>query len=150
MHFAPILSGWTDRFTVCTNGPDELTDAEREELSRHHVALFDSPIRHIDSSDGMVQQVVLEDGTTIPCTGIFFKPELVNGSKLPQALGCKMEEWGAIVVDDFGKTSVLGIYSAGDAATRRYQAIAATSMGAFVAAAINNELNIAAWGEKAK
>src|SRR5690606_22501625 len=31
MHFAPILSGWTDRFTVCTNGPDELTAAEREE-----------------------------------------------------------------------------------------------------------------------
>lgn len=148
MHFAPLISGWTDRFTVCTNGPDELTDAEREELRRNQVPLFDSPIRHIDSSDGIVQQVVLEDGTTVPCTGIFFKPELVTGSDLPRTIGCHISEWGAVVVDDFGKTNVPGIYSAGDAASRMHQAMAAASMGAFVAAVINNELNTEAWGRK--
>ncbi|WP_025691154.1 NAD(P)/FAD-dependent oxidoreductase [Paenibacillus zanthoxyli] len=148
MHFAPLISGWTDRFTVCTNGPDELTDAEREEFRRHQVPLFDSPIRHIDSSDGIVQQVVLEDGTTVPCTGIFFKPELVTGSDLPRTIGCQITKWGAVVVDDFGKTNVPGVYSAGDAASRMHQAIAAASMGAFVAAVINNELNTEAWGRK--
>ncbi|MDP4098736.1 NAD(P)/FAD-dependent oxidoreductase [Paenibacillus sp. P96] len=148
MHFAPLISGWTDRFAVCTNGPDELTDAEREELRQNQVPLFDSPIRHIDSSDGSVQQVVLEDGSTVPCTGIFFKPELVTGSDLPRKIGCHITEWGAVVVDDFGKTNVPGVYSAGDAASRMHQAIAAASMGAFVAAVINNELNTEAWGEK--
>lgn len=148
MHFAPLISGWTDRFTVCTNGPDELTDAEREELRRNQVPLFDSPIRHIDSSDGIVQQVVLEDGTTVPCTGIFFKPELVTGSDLPRTIGCHISEWGAVVVDDFGKTNVPGVYGAGDTASRMHQAIAAASMGAFVAAVINNELNAEAWGRK--
>jgi thioredoxin reductase len=146
MHFAPLLSGWTNRFTVCTNGPDELTDAEREELQRNQVPLFDSPIRHIDSSDGIVRQVVLEDGTTVPCKGIFFKPELVTGSDLPRTIGCELTEWGAVKVDDFGKTSIPGVYSAGDAASKMHQAIAAASMGAFVAAAINYELNKEAWG----
>ncbi|CQR55278.1 pyridine nucleotide-disulfide oxidoreductase, class II [Paenibacillus riograndensis SBR5] len=75
MHFAPLISGWTDRFTVCTNGPDQLTDAEREEFKGKQVPLFQSPIRHIDSSDGLVRQVVLEDGTDVSCRGIFFKPE---------------------------------------------------------------------------
>ncbi|CAM5791244.1 NAD(P)/FAD-dependent oxidoreductase [Brevibacillus borstelensis] len=145
MHFAPLISGWTNRFAICTNGPDELTDAQREELKRHQVPLFDSPIQSIDSSEGIVRQVVLEDGTTIPCRGIFFKPVLVAGSELPRTIGCRITEAGSVVVDEFGKTNVPGVYSAGDAASRLYQAIAAASMGGFVAAAINNELNMEAW-----
>lgn len=145
MHFAPLISGWTIRFTICTNGPDELTDAQREELQRNQVPMFDSPIRCIDSNDGIVRQVVLEDGTTVPCRGIFFKPDLVMGSDLPRAIGCHISEAGTVVVDDFGKTNVPGVYSAGDAASRMHQAIAAASMGAVAAAAMNNELNTEAW-----
>ncbi|TBL74669.1 NAD(P)/FAD-dependent oxidoreductase [Paenibacillus thalictri] len=145
MHFAPLISGWTKQFVICTNGPDELTDAEREELRRHQVPVFDSPIRSIDSNEGKVRQVVLEDGTQLPCTGIFFKPQLVTGSDLPQAIGCQVTEAGTVIVDEFGKTNVAGVYSAGDAATQRYQVIAAASMGAFAAMAMNNELNMEAW-----
>lgn len=146
IHFASLISGWTSRFTICSNGPAELTEAEREELRRHDVPLLESPIRSIDSNNGKVWQVVLEDGTLAPCTGIFFKPELVAGSDLPRALGCDYSEAGTIVVDEFGKTNVPGVYSAGDAASRRHQAIAAASMGAFAGGAINNELNAEAWG----
>lgn len=145
MHFAPLISGWTNRFTICTNGPDELTDDQREELQRHQVPMFDSPIRSIDSTDGIVRQVVLEDGAAIPCRGIFFKPELVMGSDLPRAIGCDITEEGTVGVDDFGKTNVPGVYSAGDSASRMHQAIAAASKGAVAAAAMNNELNMEAW-----
>jgi len=145
MHFAPLISGWTKDFTVCTNGPDELTDIEREEIRKSQVSLFESPIRQIDSVDGMVRQVALEDGTTIACRGIFFKPVLVTGSDLPRTIGCQMTETGAVVVDEFGKTNIPGIYSAGDVASPLHQAIAAASMGAFIAAVINNELNAEAW-----
>lgn len=145
MHFAPLISGWTSNFTFCTNGPDELTDAQREELQRHQVPVFDSPIRHIDAQDGIVQQVILEDGTAIPCRGIFFKPDLVTGSELPRAIGCDMTEAGIVVVDEFDKTTVPGVYSAGDVSSRFNQAIAAASMGSLAAAMINSELNTEAW-----
>ncbi|RKN66078.1 NAD(P)/FAD-dependent oxidoreductase [Paenibacillus ginsengarvi] len=145
MHFAPLISGWTSRFTICTNGPDGLTDAQREELQRHQVPLWDSPVRAIESKDGIVQRVVLEDGKAIPCRGIFFKPELVTGSELPKLLGCRMTETGMVAVDEFGKTSVAGVYSAGDAASRLHQSIAAAAMGSFAAAAMNNELNLEVW-----
>lgn len=145
MHFAPLISGWTNRFTVCTNGPAGLTDDQREELRRHQVPLFESPILNIESNEGIVRQVVLEDGTSIPCRGIFFKPELTTGSDLPQAIGCRLTEDGMVVVDDFGKTTVPGVYSAGDAASRLHQAVAAAAKGAFTAAALNNELNLEAW-----
>jgi thioredoxin reductase len=144
MHFAPLISGWTNRFTFCTNGPDELTDTEREALQRQ-VPIYESPIRHIDSIDGIVREVILEDGTTIPCRGIFFKPDLVMGSDLPRAIGCQIAETGNVVVDIFGKTNVPGVYSAGDMTSRLHQAIVAASNGAVAAAAMNNELNAEAW-----
>nr|WP_307607019.1 NAD(P)/FAD-dependent oxidoreductase [Paenibacillus sp. V4I9] len=148
LHMAKILSGWTKQFTICTDGPDEWTDEEREELKQHNVPTLDSPIRRIESSDGMVQLVVLEDGSRIPCTGIFFTPKLAAGSDLPQALGCKITEAGTVIVDAFGKTNVPGIYSAGDAATELYQAITAASLGALAGVGINNELLAAAWSSK--
>lgn len=147
MHLAPLISGWTNHITVCTNGPDELTDAEREEFQRNQVPIYESPILHIESSGGIVQEVILEDGTTIPCTGIFFKTDLVIGSDLPQTIGCEITEWGAVVVDQFGKTNIPGVYSAGDAASRMHQAIAAASNGAFAAAVITGDLNAESWGK---
>ncbi|TFE29498.1 NAD(P)/FAD-dependent oxidoreductase [Cohnella luojiensis] len=148
LHSAKMLSGWTKQFTICTNGPDEWTDEQREELKQHNVPAFDSPIQRIESNDGMVQRVVLEDGTIIPCTGIFFAPKLVAGSDLPQALGCNVTETGTVIVDNFGKTNVQGIYSAGDAATELYQAITAASMGALAGVGINGELLEEAWNSK--
>ncbi|MGP0584669.1 NAD(P)/FAD-dependent oxidoreductase [Paenibacillus timonensis] len=145
MHFIPLISGWTDRFTLCTNGPDGLTDADREDLRQHGVPLHDAKIRSIESEDGIVRQVVLEDGTAISCRGIFFRPDLVIGSNLPQSLGCQVTETGTIIVDEFGRTTVPGVFSAGDAVTMRHQAIAAASSGAMAAAALNNELNLEAW-----
>ncbi|WP_080839271.1 NAD(P)/FAD-dependent oxidoreductase [Cohnella massiliensis] len=148
MHFAKTITGWTSSRTLCTNGPDELTEEQREELKRHDVAVFDSPIRRIESVDGFVRQVVLEDGSAVPCAGIFFAPKLAAGSDLPRALGCDVTETGSVVVDGFGKTSVPGVYSAGDAATELYQAIMAASMGMLAAAGINGELLEEAWNGK--
>ncbi|MBT2762074.1 NAD(P)/FAD-dependent oxidoreductase [Paenibacillus sp. ISL-20] len=144
-HFAKVIAGWSDRYTICTNGPDELTDEQRQELEEHNIPIFSSPIHRIESNEGMVRQVVLEDGESIPCTGIFFAPKLVSGSELPAAIGCDINEAGSVVIDSFGKTSVPGVYSAGDAATEMYQAIAAASMGALAAAAINGELLNERW-----
>lgn len=148
LHMAKMLSGWTNRFTICTNGPDEWTDEEREELKQHNVPAFNSPIQRLESKDGMVEQVILADGTVIPCTGIFFAPKLAAGSDLPQALGCKITEAGTVIVDGFGKTNVPGVYSAGDAASELYQAITAASLGALAAVGINGELLAEAWNSQ--
>lgn len=145
LHMAKVISGWTERYTISTNGSDSLTDEHREELKQHHVTVFDAPIQSINSEEGMVQQVVLNDGTAIPCTGVFFQPKLFTGSELPKAIGCEITESGTVIVDASGKTSVAGVYSAGDAASEIYQAITAASLGALSAVSINNELNFENW-----
>lgn len=145
LHMAKVISGWTSRYILCSNGPDELTDEQREELKQHNVLIYDSPIERIESNEGMVERVVLEDGNLLPCNGIFFAPKLIAGSSLPQDLGCKVTEAGTVIVDAFGKTNVPGVYSAGDAATELYQAITAASMGSLAAVGINTELLMEAW-----
>lgn len=145
MHLAPLLYGWTKQFAVCTNGPDELTAAEREELRAHDIPLFAAPIHEISSNEGMVNHVKLMDGTELLCTGIFFRPELAPGTDLPHTLGCRISEQGILEVGESGQTSVPGIYAAGDAATMMHQSIAAAASGALAAAALNGELNREAW-----
>ncbi|NQX44317.1 NAD(P)/FAD-dependent oxidoreductase [Paenibacillus tritici] len=145
MHFAPLLSGWTKHITVCTNGPDELSEAERAELRAHQLPLFDAPIREISSHEGMVDHVVLTDGTAIPCKGIFFRPELVLGTELPLSLGCELSDTGVIAVDQFAESNVPGVYAAGDTASMMHQSIAAAASGALAGAAINGRLNQEAW-----
>ncbi|NRF95535.1 NAD(P)/FAD-dependent oxidoreductase [Paenibacillus frigoriresistens] len=147
LHMAKMISGWTNQLTICTHGPDELTDEQREELNQHNVPVFDSPIQTVESNEGMVQQVVLEDGTRIPCTGIFFRPKLSTGSDQPQAIGCQITEAGTVIVDNFGKTNVPGVFSAGDAASQLHQAIIAASLGSLAGVGINNELNEEAWNK---
>ncbi|WP_337099231.1 NAD(P)/FAD-dependent oxidoreductase [Paenibacillus sp. YIM B09110] len=144
-HLAKMLTGWTNQTVICSNGPDELSEEQREELNRHNVAVYSSPIGQIESNDGIVNQIRLEDGSIISCTGIFFAPKLAAGSKLPEMLGCNMTDSGTVVIDNFGKTSVAGVFSAGDAATEMYQAIAAASMGSLAAAVLNGELITEAW-----
>ncbi|MGF9695951.1 NAD(P)/FAD-dependent oxidoreductase [Paenibacillus sp. MABNR03] len=148
VHMAKVISGWTNRFTILTNGTDGLTDEQREELKLHHVPVLDSPIRSIESEEGMVRQILLEDGNNVECTGIFFAPKLVIGSDLAKNLGCEVTESGTVVVNEFAKTSLPGVFSAGDAASEMYQAITAASLGALAAVSINSELNAEAWDKR--
>jgi thioredoxin reductase len=144
-HMAKLLPGWTNQFTICSNGPDELTEEQRIELKKHNVPLFESLIQRIDSQEGIVQRIVLEDGIEVSCHGIFFAPKLVQGSDLAQTLGCQLTETGVVIVDSFGKTNVPGVYSAGDTANELHQLIIAAAAGAVAAIAINNELLLEDW-----
>ncbi|MBD3920481.1 NAD(P)/FAD-dependent oxidoreductase [Paenibacillus sp. PR3] len=144
-HLAKMIPGWSSRYAICTNGPDELTEEEREELRQHGVPVYDAPIRSIVSNDGKVERVELEDGTSVSCTGIFFAPQLTIGSELPASIGCEMKETGSVITDALGRTNVPGVYCAGDAGTEMYQAIAAASTGAMAAMSINGELLMESW-----
>lgn len=145
-HYAKTIHGWSDRISLFTNGPHELTDAQREELHVRNIPLHDGRICRIVSENGMVSRVELEDGLSVPCAGIFFAPTLVAGSDLPQALGCELTPTGSVAaIDAMGKSSVPGVFVAGDIATEMNQLIQAAAMGAMAGAGINSELLAEAW-----
>jgi thioredoxin reductase len=60
-------------------------------------------------------------------------------SPLPAQLGCELDESGAILMDEDGRTSVPGVFAAGDATTDQKKAVvlaaAAGSRAAYRASA---------------
>lgn len=77
--------------------------------------------------------------------GGYFSDRSLLPDQVPQAIGCEITEAGTVIVDNLGKTNVLGVFSAGDAATHLHQAIVAASMGSLAGVGINNELNEEEW-----
>jgi len=148
LHLAKTVSGWSSDITICTNGINDWTAEEYEELIKHQIPIIDSPIQHIYSEEGIVERIQFEDGHSLSCRGIFFAPELVAGSEVPRQLGCDATDTGMIIVDEFGKTNLPGVYSAGDLASRKYQVVAAAASGSMAGISINSELLEEAWQSK--
>lgn len=137
-HLVKVLRGWSKNLALCTNGPAELPEPVRTDLTEHGVPLYEEAIERIESEAGQVRAVWLKDGTQLPCTGIFFVPILVQATRLPEQLGCELSASGAAIVGPSGDTSVAGVYVVGDAAAGRYpQLITAAADGAGAAFAIN-------------
>jgi thioredoxin reductase len=144
-----LIKGWTPTFYVCTNGPDEIGEQVRAELAQHELPLHESPIARVESEDGQVSSVLLEDGTQLPCTGIFWVPNLVQGTSLPEKLGCRLTATGILAIDSNGCTTVPGVFAAGDNSRDGHQLIYAASAGATAAISINGNLAEEVWAGNA-
>lgn len=144
MHLTRTVSGWSRDLALFTNG-EILPDEEKEQLARRNIPLFETPIRRIESEAGETRSIMLEDGTEIERTAIFFAPRLEPGSDLPSVLGCATTDTGAMSVDEFGRSDVAGIFGAGDGASQKYQVAAAVAAGSMTATMINSELLEADW-----
>ncbi|OWR32684.1 pyridine nucleotide-disulfide oxidoreductase [Saccharibacillus sp. O23] len=144
MHLTRTVSGWTNDLALFTNG-EALTDDDKEQLARRSIPVFETAIRRIESEEGETRSIVLEDGTEIERTAIFFAPKLEPGSDLPTVLGCDTADSGAMIVDEFGRSNTAGVFGAGDGASQKYQVAAAVAAGSMTAAMLNSELLEADW-----
>ncbi|HZA76481.1 MAG TPA: NAD(P)/FAD-dependent oxidoreductase [Acidimicrobiales bacterium] len=139
------LTGWSPDVALCTNGSADLPDEERARLSARGIDLREEPITRLDGGDGV--RVVFADGSPLERHAIFLRPPTRQRSDLAAQLGCKaFEDDGSIEVNDFGQTSVPGVFAAGDMARRpampfpAAQAIHAASAGGIAAAVADMEL----------
>jgi thioredoxin reductase len=85
--------------------------------------------------------VELEDGTVIPRTGLFLVPRLRPNTALLDALGCEHDpQTGWPVAGPGGRTSVPGVWVAGNVADPALGVIAAAGVATTTAAQINAAL----------
>ncbi len=84
--------------------------------------------------------VELEDGRVVPRDAVFVRPSFVPNNQLLTGLGCATHDNGWVVADGTGRTSVTGVWVAGNAANPRAQVITAAGEGSAAAIAINNDL----------
>jgi thioredoxin reductase len=134
------LSFWSRDLTLCTDGPSELSEEERERLSKRKIALCEDKIRRLEGRGGNLERITFENGDPLAVRGMFFSTGNSQGSDLAKRLGCKFTSEGCVDTGEYEITSVPGVYVAGDASRQAQFVIVAASEGAQAALAINKEL----------
>jgi thioredoxin reductase len=138
---ARLIARWTDRLTVFTNGADVVDTVEEAELTASGIVVERRPIDDLEGDRGAVSAVRLTDGTRVPVDGGFIRPEWHPAHDYLAPLDVELDPDGHLLVDASGRTSVSGLYAAGDAAAPGpQQLIVAAGQGARAAAVLVHDL----------
>ena len=138
-HLALLLTSLSDDVVLLTDGSSDLGPDEAEHLRQGGVAIRDDPVARLEAEGGKLARVVFADGSTDDRTALFFVPSFTP-SPLSAQLGCELDESGAIVIDEDGRTSVPGAFAAGDATTDKKAVVLAAAAGSRAAYSINADL----------
>jgi thioredoxin reductase len=122
-----------------THGGD-LAEGDREALVARSIGVVDGPVARLVVEDDALTAVELADGRVIDRTAVFVRPRMVPDNEALTELGCEIDDNGWVVADATGRTSVPGVWVAGNAANPRAQAITAAGEGTTAAIAINADL----------
>ena len=125
---------------VCTNGHHVLTEEQKETFNRNGIQVNEDPITALIGTKGMLERVVFATGEESICKGGFVAPQLIQASSFGSLLECDMNAMDNIVIDAFGRTSVKGVYAAGDIVGMPFQLIMAAMQGSIAAAGVNTDL----------
>lgn len=137
---ARLIDNWTDDVVLLTDGPSTLSVEQAERLARHGIDVVERKIGAIDHENGHMRNIIFADGGSMPLSVMYARVPMKQHSDIPRELGCEHTESGLITVDAMQRTTVPGIYAAGDCATMFRSVSAAIASGSFAGAAINREL----------
>ncbi|MBB2913667.1 thioredoxin reductase [Streptosporangium becharense] len=158
----PLCAGWENRdrtWGVVTCDPEFAREAATgfSAWSRDVVVLFDgtapekcgeaemfaSRVRRLRHTDGHLYAVELADGTVIDRQTLFWQPDqrpVPLVSRLAERLGLAVGEDGYVKADASGRTSVPGLYAAGDLTTQEQGAIESAAAGSAAAFQMISEM----------
>lgn len=137
-HLALSVRAWSDRVVLLTDGPDELTEEQREDLRRVGVPIHTAPILRLEGRDDL--RVRFRGGERLHLDALFLNPTQVQNSALPASLGCELNEKSRVVVNEHGMTSVRGVWAAGDMTGAPQYVMSAASAGMLAAVSLNTTL----------
>jgi thioredoxin reductase len=139
-NFASLLRQWTQDLVLCTNGAALEHDLSAM-LAARGIGVNVKPIRRLEAVGGRLCAIVFADGEKLGRQGLFFTTRQHPRSPLLEGLGCTYDEKRGLICDSDGRTSVAGVYVAGDVSRDVQLAVIAAAEGARAALAINKYLH---------
>lgn len=141
-HYALLVSQMTKDLTIFTNGKAEFTAEQLQKLQEYNIAVTEDKVVKIKHQKGYMEELVFQDSTYHALEALYYKPPFVQHTNIPAELGCAINEQGYITVDEMQKTSIPGIYAAGDCTSMKRSVAGAVATGNMAGAAINMELSM--------
>ena len=136
---ALLVRQWSQDVIFFPNS-DQLSDTDAQRLAALGVAVAPGVVTRIVTHDRHIHGVELNGNDVVARSAVFVRPRMVANDSLLTALGAATRDDGAIAVDLTGRTSIPGIWAAGNAVNPRAQVITAAGEGSAAAIAINNDL----------
>ncbi len=131
-HQAMSVRDWGPT-TLFTQGEIALSNEQRDRLARRIISIEDVPIAELIGRDKTLESVRLTDGRLCQLSGLYVAPKTEVIGSLASDLGCDFDEGPTgnfIATDQFQKTSIPGVFAAGDAAAAVSNAIMSAAAGA--------------------
>ncbi|MEV4172742.1 NAD(P)/FAD-dependent oxidoreductase [Nonomuraea sp. NPDC049709] len=112
---AYVADRYSDDVVLCTNGPSALPEPVAAAVKARGVQVIETRLAGIE---GELDALALSftDGTTLAREAVYHRAPTRPNTDLAVQLGCMLLPDGCVEVDEYGKTSVPGVYAAGDAA----------------------------------
>lgn len=137
---AKLIHHWTKRLTLFTNGPATLTAEQNARLKAHDIRIVEHELKQIEHDQGQVKALRMKNGEAVVLEAIYARPEFSQHCPIPEALGCELTPQKLLKVDSFHRTTVPGVYAAGDNSHPMRSVALAVSAGQFAGASINKDL----------
>ena len=140
VRYAQIVRQWTDDLVYFTP-PGRLTVTERNQLLARAIGVVEGTVDGlvVDDADHL-RGVQMQDGCVIPRDALFVPPRFVPNSTLLVDLTAEVDADGWVITDLTGRTSVAGVWAAGNVVDPRAQVITAAGAGSAAAIALNADL----------
>lgn len=139
-HVGMLITNWTKDLTLATNGASTLTKEQTDQLKKRNVSIIETSISELIHSHGQIQYIKFINGSNLPVSAVYSKPPFTQHCLIPERMGCAINEQGYIQVDIKQKTTIDGIYAAGDNTNMMRAVAAAVAAGNMAGAAINADL----------
>jgi thioredoxin reductase len=137
---AHLLRQWSDDVLFLAHTVD-VSARDRAVLDARGIAVVDGVVAELVVTGDRLRGALLADGRVVERDALFVRPAVVAHADTPAAmLGCALQGGGLVRTDAEGRTSVPGVWAAGNATNPRAQVITAAGEGSAAAIAINTEL----------
>jgi thioredoxin reductase len=137
---ALLIRQWSDDVIFFAHTHD-LTPVERGRLEARDISVVDGEVAQLVVERDRLTGVELSSGRVMARSAVFIRPAIVpRGDELLAGLGCELDAAGFALVDGTGRTTVTGVWAAGNVADPRAQVITAAGAGSASAIAINADL----------
>jgi thioredoxin reductase len=143
IHQAQLLRQLTPHVTYFVEGT-ELPEADFAGLIARGIAVETRRVASVESRDGVIRALRLHDGAEIATDTVFVRPRAVPNDRMLRDLGAATapgiddQEW--VVVDATGRTSVPGVWAAGNVVTPAATVPVAAAAGSTAGIALNADL----------
>ncbi|MDH2426098.1 NAD(P)/FAD-dependent oxidoreductase [Sphaerisporangium sp. TRM90804] len=148
VHQALLWRQWSENVTLFLNTAFKPDDEECERLAARDVTVVDGEVSALEVTGDRLTGLRLADGRVVPVDALVTATRLTGGAGLLAGLGLEpveQEMFGQVIgtgvpADPYGKTSVPGVWVAGNVTNLTDQVIGAAAAGVRAGAALNADL----------